>query len=160
MHRLKDAAERAKCELSFTDKTTVLVPQVAAGIGLEMSLDRVTLEGLVEDYVERAISVTRQAVADAGLQISAVDEVILVGGQTRMPRIREAIAAMFDKEPSRSVHPEEVVAIGAAVQASVLQGDVTDVLLLDVTPLTIGIEIKGGLVEEIIPRNTTIPTPT
>ena len=159
LHRLKDASERAKCELSFMDTTTVLIPQIAAGSSLEHKLDRMTLEGLVEDYVERAMAVTQQAVADAGLQVSAVDEVILVGGQTRMPRIREAIAAMFDKEPSRSVHPEEVVAIGAAVHAASLTDDeITPAVLIDVTPFDLGIDVAGGMFQSIIQRNSTIPS--
>jgi molecular chaperone DnaK len=159
LHRLKDAAERAKCELSFTDRTTVLIPQIAAGVGLERVLDRTTLEGLVEDYVERAMAVTQQAVSDSGLKISDIDEVILVGGQTRMPRIRGAIAAMFDKEPSRSVHPEEVVAIGAAVHAaSLADDDITPAVLIDVTPFDLGIDVAGGMFQPIIQRNSTIPT--
>jgi len=157
-HRLKDAAERAKCELSFVDTTTVLIPQVGAGANLEHELDRMTLEGLVEEYVERALSVTRQALADAGLQVPAIDEVILVGGQTRMPRIREAIGTMFDKEPSRSVHPEEVVAIGAAVHAASLTDEtVPPTVLIDVTPFDLGIDVAGGMFQPIIQRNSTIP---
>jgi len=158
LQRLKDAAERAKCELSFTDSTTVLIPRVTASRNLEMSIDRLTLEGLVDDLVERTLDVTRKSLTDAGLQISDIDDVILVGGQTRMPRVREAISGMFQKEPSRGVHPEEVVAIGAAVHAGSLVEDSEDAtVLLDVTPFNLGIDLAGGLFRPIIMRNTHVP---
>ena len=159
LQRLKDAAERAKCELSFTDRTTVLVPRVTSKASLELSISRLTLEGLVEDLVERTLAVTRQAVNEAGLQISDVDDVILVGGQTRMPRVREAISGLFGRQPSRGVHPEEVVAIGAAVHASSLtDAETTGPLLLDVTPFDLGIDVAGGLFQPIIARNNHVPT--
>jgi molecular chaperone DnaK len=158
LQRLKDAAERAKCELSFTDVTTVLIPRVTASRNLEMSIDRLTLEGLVDDLVERTLDVTRKSLTDAGLQISDIDDVILVGGQTRMPRVREAIAGMFQKEPSRGVHPEEVVAIGAAVHAgSLVEESEEATILLDVTPFNLGIDLAGGLFRPIIMRNTHVP---
>ena len=136
LQRIKDAAERAKCELSFTDKTTVLVPRLAKDRNLELAITRLTLESLVEDLVERSVEVTRKAVADAGLNLGDIDDVILVGGQTRMPRVRESISGLFGKEPSRGVHPEEVVAIGAAVHAaSILEaGTGPSHVLIDVTP--------------------------
>ncbi|MFT5680056.1 MAG: molecular chaperone DnaK [Myxococcota bacterium] len=158
LQRLKDAAERAKCELSFTDSTTVLIPRVTASRNLEMSIDRLTLEGLVDDLVERTLDVTRKSLTDAGLQISDIDDVVLVGGQTRMPRVREAIAGMFQKEPSRGVHPEEVVAIGAAVHAGSLVEDTENAtILLDVTPFNLGLDLTGGLFRPVIIRNTHVP---
>ena len=158
LQRLRDAAERAKCELSFTDRTTVLIPRITMADNLEQALSRLALEGLVEPMVQRTLEITRRAVTDAGLRISDIDDVILVGGQTRMPRVREAIAALFQKEPSRSVHPEEVVAIGAAVQASSLVQDAAPGhLLLDVTPFTLGIDVVGGLFQPLIQRNTQVP---
>ena len=133
--RLKEAAERVKCELSFTDRTTVLIPRITPTASLEVAVSRLTLEGLVDDLVDRTLEIARGAVRDAELQLSDIDDVILVGGQTRMPRVREAISALFQVEPSRSVHPEEVVAIGAAVHASSLtEADAERPLLLDVTP--------------------------
>jgi len=158
LQRLKDSAERAKCELSFTDRTTVLIPRVTAKRNLEMVVDRLTLEGLVEDLIERTLMVTRKAMTDSGLQISDIDDVILVGGQTRMPRVREAILGMFQKEPSRGVHPEEVVAVGAAVHAGSLGDESSNApVLLDVTPFNLGIDMVGGLFRPIILRNTHIP---
>jgi molecular chaperone DnaK len=158
LQRLKDAAERAKCELSFTDRTTVLIPRIADEISLESAVSRLTLEGLVQDRVDRTLEIARQAVQDAGLQLSDIDDVILVGGQTRMPRVREAITALFQVEPSRSVHPEEVVAIGAAVHASSLtESDGNRPLLLDVTPFELGIDVAGGLFQPIISRNAHVP---
>lgn len=158
LQRLKDAAERAKCELSFTDRTTVLVPRITATENLELGVTRLQLEELVEDLVERTLQITRDAVQEAGLRIGDIDDVILVGGQTRMPRVREAIGALFQKEPNRSVHPEEVVAIGAAVHAhSLVDPDASKPLLLDVTPFDLGIEVAGGLFQPIINRNANIP---
>lgn len=160
LQRLKDAAERAKCELSFTDRTTVLIPRITMADNLEQNLTRLKLEELVERLVQRSLEITRKAVTDAGLRISDVDDVILVGGQTRMPRVREAIAALFQKEPSRGVHPEEVVAIGAAVHANSLTAEAApsdQALLLDVTPFTLGIDVVGGLFQPIIERNSQVP---
>ena len=158
LQRLKDAAERAKCELSFTDRTTVLVPRITATENLELGVTRLQLESLVEDLVEQTLQITRDAVADAGLKVSDIEDVILVGGQTRMPRVREAIGALFGREPSRSVHPEEVVAIGAAVHAHTLvDPDESQPLLLDVTPFDLGIEVAGGLFQPIITKNSNVP---
>ena len=158
LQRLKEAAERAKCELSFTDRTTVLIPRITPTASLEVAVSRLTLEGLVEDLVDRTLEIARGAVQDAGLQLSDIDDVILVGGQTRMPRVREAISALFQVEPSRSVHPEEVVAIGAAVHASSLtEADANRPLLLDVTPFDLGIDVAGGLFQPLIVRNSHVP---
>ncbi len=159
LQRLKDAAERAKCELSFTDRTTVLIPRVTPQHNLEQVVSRLTLETLVEDLVQRTLEIVRTAVSEAGLKLSDVEDVILVGGQTRMPRVREAVGALFKKEPSRTVHPEEAVAIGAAVHASSLgAGDGKAPVLLDVTPFDLGIEVVGGLFQPIIARNSQVPT--
>ncbi len=158
VQRLKDAAERAKCELSFTDRATVLVPQIASGKNLEQVLTRATLERLVNELVMRTVDITREAVSSAGLQLGDVDDVILVGGQTRMPRVREVISGLFGREPSRSVHPEEVVAIGAAVHAESLDDpEVAKTLLIDVTPFDLGIDAAGGFFSPIIERNSKIP---
>jgi molecular chaperone DnaK len=159
LQRLKDAAERAKCELSFTDRTTVLIPRVYEDINLEMVVSRTTLEALVEDLVARTIEVTRRTLDDAGLSATDIDDVILVGGQTRMPKIRENITGLFGREPNRSVHPEEVVAVGAAVHANTLADtSVAATVLLDVTPFDLGIDSVGGMFAPIIPRNSKIPT--
>ena len=158
LQRLKDAAERAKCELSFTDRTTVLIPRIHGSHNLELEVTRLTLEGRVDDLVEKTLQITRQAVTDAGLRISDIGDVILVGGQTRMPRVREAIGSLFQKEPSRSVHPEEVVAIGAAVHAhSLVDPSASKPLLLDVTPFDLGIDVAGGLFQPIITKNSHVP---
>ncbi len=158
LQRLKDASERAKCELSFTDKTTILVPRITPELNLERAFDRLTLEGLVEDLIGRTLQTVRKAVNDSGLQLADIDDVILVGGQTRMPRVREAISGLFGKEPSRGVHPEEVVAIGAAVHAHSLNDvEAKRPVLLDVTPFDLGIDIAGGLFQPIITRNSQIP---
>ncbi|MDP2311846.1 MAG: Hsp70 family protein [Pseudomonadota bacterium] len=158
LQRLKDAAERAKCELSFSDRSSIVVPHVAPGHNLELTLTRSQLEDLSRDLVERCIEVARDAVADAGLAISDVDEVILVGGQTRMPLVREAVAGLFGREPSRSVHPEEAVAIGAAVHAASLADiEGTPAVLLDVTPFDLGIDAAGGMFSRIVPKNARIP---
>ncbi|MES2641483.1 MAG: Hsp70 family protein [Myxococcota bacterium] len=158
LQRVKDAAERAKCELSFSDRTTVIVPHVAPGQNLETALSRTQLEELCRGMVERCVEIARDAVSEAGLSISDIDEVILVGGQTRMPLVREAVAGLFGREPSRSVHPEEAVAIGAAVHAASL-GDVegSPVVLLDVTPFDLGIDAAGGMFSRIVPKNARIP---
>jgi molecular chaperone DnaK len=158
LQRLKDAAERAKCELSFTDRTTILIPMITMADSLETSLSRLALEGLVEDLVSRTLEITRNAIKAAGLRLADIDDVILVGGQTRMPRVREAIRSLFQKEPSRSVHPEEVVAIGAAVHATSLTNiDGHKPLLLDVTPFDLGIDVAGGLFKRIIQANSQVP---
>lgn len=158
MQRLKEAAERAKCELSFSDKTSVLVPRVSGEHSLEATISRLELERLVEDLVQRSIEVTRRSVTEAGLNLSDIDDVILVGGQTRMPRVREMISGLFGKEPSRGVHPEEVVAIGAAVHAATIVDDDAPVhVLIDLTPFDLGIDVAGGLFQTVVSRNTHIP---
>ena len=158
LQRIKDAAERAKCELSFTDRVTVLVPRITSSTNLEYPLSRSQLEKLCADMVDRTVEITREAVAMAGLQLRQIDDIVLVGGQTRMPRVREAIASLFGKEPSRSVHPEEVVAIGAAVHAESLDSpEASNTLLIDVTPFDLGIDSAGGFFSTIIERNTRIP---
>ena len=161
LQRLKEAAEKAKVELSTVVQTEINLPFITADASgpkhLVMTLTRAKLEQLVADLVERTVEPCNQALADAGLKASDIDEVILVGGQTRMPVVAEKVKQLFGKEPSKGVNPDEVVAIGAAIQAGVLKGDVRDVLLLDVTPLTLGIETLGGVMTSLIPRNTTIP---
>jgi molecular chaperone DnaK len=162
LQRLKEAAEKAKMELSTTMETEINLPFISADQSgpkhMLMKLTRAKLESLVEDLVQRSVGPCRQALADANLKPDAIDEVILVGGQTRMPRIQELVKSFFGREPHKGVNPDEVVAVGAAVQGAVLSGDVKDVLLLDVTPLTLGIETLGGVFTKMIPRNTTIPT--
>jgi len=162
LQRLKEAAEKAKMELSTTMETEINLPFISADQSgpkhMLMKLTRAKLESLVEDLVQRSVGPCRQALADANLKPDAIDEVILVGGQTRMPRIQELVKNFFGREPHKGVNPDEVVAVGAAVQGAVLSGDVKDVLLLDVTPLTLGIETLGGVFTKMIPRNTTIPT--
>jgi molecular chaperone DnaK len=162
LQRLKEAAEKAKCELSTTLETEINLPFVTADASgpkhLNLKLTRAKLEQLVDDLVQRTIGPCRQALKDAGLDASQVDEVVLVGGQTRMPRVQQAVKEFFGKEPHKGVNPDEVVAIGAAIQAGVLVGDVKDVVLLDVTPLSLGIETLGGVMTRLIERNTTIPT--
>jgi molecular chaperone DnaK len=162
LQRLKDAAEKAKIELSTTVETEINLPFITADATgpkhLVKKLTRGKLEQLVDDLLQRSIGPCKQALADAGIDASKIDEVVLVGGQTRMPRIQELVKQLFNKEPHRGVNPDEVVAIGAAVQAGVLAGEVKDLLLLDVTPLTLAIETLGGVATPMIPRNTTIPT--
>ena len=156
--RLKDAAKRAKCELSFTETTRLLIPRITPELNLEDTLTRTDLEGLVEDLVQRTLDIARETVTSAGLTIAALDDVVLVGGQTRMPRVREAISALFRKEPSKTVHPEEVVALGASVHAQSLDApSQKSTLLIDVTPFDLGIDAAGGYFSKIIERNTRIP---
>jgi molecular chaperone DnaK len=162
MQRLKEAAERAKIELSTVQQTEINLPYITADASgpkhLLLTLTRAKLEQLVMDLVENTMGPCRQALQDAGLAAKDVDEVVLVGGQTRMPLVQQKVQQFFGREPHKGVNPDEVVAIGAAIQAGVLKGEVKDVLLLDVTPLTLGIETLGGVMTPLIPRNTTIPT--
>jgi molecular chaperone DnaK len=162
LQRLKEAAEKAKCELSTVQQTEVNLPFITADASgpkhLNITLTRAKLEQLIMDLVENTLGPCRQALTDAGKTSAQVDEVVLVGGQTRMPLVQEKVKQFFDREPHKGVNPDEVVAIGAAIQAGVLKGDVKDVLLLDVTPLTLGIETLGAVATPLIPRNTTIPT--
>ena len=162
LQRLKEAAERAKIELSSSQQTDVNLPYITADANgpkhLNIKLTRAKLEALVEDLVTRTIGPCRTALDDAGLKVSDVDDVILVGGQTRMPKVQEAVAEFFSREPRKDVNPDEAVAAGAAIQGGVLAGDVKDVLLLDVTPLSLGIETLGGVMTKLIEKNTTVPT--
>jgi molecular chaperone DnaK len=161
LQRLKDAAEKAKIELSSATQTDVNLPFITADQNgpkhLNLKLGRAKLEALVGDLIERTIEPCRAAMKDAGVKASDIDEVVLVGGQTRMPKVQETVQNLFQREPHKGVNPDEVVAIGAAIQAGVLQGDVKDVLLLDVTPLSLGLETLGGVMTKLIERNTTIP---
>eukprot|EP00435_Cladocopium_sp_Y103_P077895 s1_g1634.t1 len=162
LQRLKEAAEKAKIELSSGAQTEVNLPFITADASgpkhLTLKLTRAKLEALVDDLVQRTIEPCKKALQDAGLSAGSIDEVVLVGGMTRMPKVQEAVKNFFGKEPHQGVNPDEVVAMGAAIQAGVLQGDVKDVLLLDVTPLSLGIETLGGVFTRLIERNTTIPT--
>jgi molecular chaperone DnaK len=162
LQRLKDAAEKAKIELSTAQESEINLPFITADASgpkhLVRNLTRAKLEALVDDLLQKSVGPSKQALKDAGIDASKIDEVVLVGGQTRMPAIQELVKKLFGKEPHKGVNPDEVVAIGAAVQAGVLAGDVKDLLLLDVTPLTLSIETMGGVATSMIPRNTTIPT--
>jgi molecular chaperone DnaK len=162
LQRLKDAAEKAKIELSTTVETEINLPFITADASgpkhLVRKLTRAKLEELVDELIERSVEPCKKALSDAGISTSQINEVVLVGGQTRMPRIQELVKKLFGREPHRGVNPDEVVAVGAAIQGGVLTGDVKDLLLLDVTPLTLSIETLGGVATTMIPRNTTIPT--
>jgi len=162
LQRLKEEAEKAKMELSSTKETDINLPFITADASgpkhLNMKLSRAKFETLVDDLIERTVQPCKIALKDAGLSASEIDEVILVGGMTRMPKVQQKVKEIFGKEPNKSVNPDEVVAIGAAIQGGVLQGDVKDVLLLDVTPLSLGIETLGGITTKLIEKNTTVPT--
>ena len=162
MQRLKEGAEKAKIELSSSQQTDVNLPYITADASgpkhMNMKLTRAKLESLVEDLIDRTIDPCKQALKDAGLSASDVDDIILVGGQTRMPKVQEAVQNFFGKEPRKDLNPDEAVAVGAAIQGGVLGGEVKDVLLLDVTPLSLGIETLGGVMTKLIEKNTTIPT--
>src|SRR5580698_10037221 len=162
LQRLKEAAEKAKIELSTLLETEINLPFLTADATgpkhLAIKLTRARFEQMVADILDRSVEPCKKALADAGMQPSQIDEVVLVGGSTRIPKVQEIVRNLFGKDPNRSVNPDEVVAIGAAVQGGVLGGEVKDVLLLDVTPLSLGIETLGGVATKLIERNTTIPT--
>jgi molecular chaperone DnaK len=162
LQRMDEAAEKAKHELSVTNETEINIPFITSDADgpkhLLMKLTRATLENLAQEFIDRAIDITKQTIETSPFGITDIDEIVLVGGQTRMPAIQQAVKKFFNKEPNRSINPDEVVAIGAAIQAGIFQGDVKDVLLLDVIPLSLGIETMGGVATKLIDRNTTIPT--
>ncbi len=161
IQRLKDAAEKAKHELSSAIETEINIPFITSGSDgpkhLNIKFTRAKLEDLVDEYIDKAIKITKQVVDDSGFKISEIDEIVLVGGQTRMPLMQQKVKELFGKEPHKDINPDEVVALGAAVQGGIFQGDVKDVLLLDVTPLSLGIETLGGVMTRLVEKNTTIP---
>ncbi|MBP9771901.1 MAG: molecular chaperone DnaK [Candidatus Pacebacteria bacterium] len=161
LQRLDEAAEKAKIELSTATETEINLPFITSDSSgprhLVMKISRATLENIAREFIDRALTITKQVIADSPFEIKDIDEVVLVGGQTRMPAIQAAVKELFGKEPNRSINPDEVVALGAAIQAGILQGDVKDVLLLDVTPLSLGIETLGGVATKLIEKNTTVP---
>ncbi len=158
LQRLYDAAEKAKIELSSTMTTQINLPFITEGPKhLDLQLTRAKLDELTHDLLERTVGPTRRVLADAGLSAAQIDHIVLVGGMTRMPAVQEKVKELVGKEPHKGVNPDEVVAVGAAIQAGVLSGEVKEILLLDVTPLSLGIETKGGVFTKLIERNTTIP---
>lgn len=161
LQRLDEAAEKAKIELSTATETEINLPFITSDSSgprhLVMKISRATLENIAREFIDRALTITKQVIADSPFEIKDIDEVVLVGGQSRMPAIQAAVKELFGKEPNRSINPDEVVALGAAIQAGILQGDVKDVLLLDVTPLSLGIETLGGVATKLIEKNTTVP---